>query len=158
VRSLDTFAREDKFKLVRLPHSQLFPCPAPGGDSRDACEDTLPFHSSTGIKLPDWTKAGFYGLLMARLLDQLAFLLLLNSRDDSCPEGFSTAQNGTFFSRVPSWTLMSKDGSVLVEIRPDRVNWIRNSTHAWTQEQSSTDVGFLVFKQIIHTSLIDSNQ
>jgi hypothetical protein len=154
IQALGRFANEDNFRLIRLPHSQLFPCPSPDGS-----EDAMPFHPATSIRLPEWTKPGFYSLAVSRLTDQLGFLLLLSTKEESCFEGLLGKR--TVYSRRPGWILVSKDGSVLVEVRSDTVEWIVNSTGLWNECVSTKytdDVTFWTFKQIVHTSLIDSNQ
>jgi hypothetical protein len=151
ITSIEKFAREDNFRLIRLSHSQLFPVPEPFNGQ----EDPLPFHPRTSVRLPEWTKGSFYSLLLSRLMDQLQFLLLISNREEGCSEGISV---GRYFSRQPGWILVNKSGSVLVEIRANSVDWILNNTRPWSVEDSKTDYDFHLFKQVIHTSLIDSQR
>jgi hypothetical protein len=159
VQRLEQFAQEDSFMLVRLPHAQLFPLPAPGGEADVV--DPLPFHPRTVIKLPEWTKASFFGLLVSRLMDQLGMLLLFRNREPGSPEGFFVGPGrGTiYFSRQVGWMLVNKAGTVLVEISNSSVDWIENCTNSWTAGRPAVDSKlFLLFKQCVHTSLIDSQR
>ena len=158
VAALTAAAKEDQFALIRLPHAQLFPLPLPTGDT-----DELPFHGRKSIQLPEWTSPSFFGLLLARLMDQLRMILLFSTKEATAPEGFYVNRR-PYFSRQPGWILMTKDGMVLVEISASKIDWITNSTLSWSSSRTGTNQWeteqtlFVMLKQAIHTSLIDSSQ
>ena len=169
VSALARFATEDKFTLIRLPQAQLFPQPSPGGDERKLCFDEMPFHARVSIALPEWTaRPTFYALLLTRLVEQLKLLVLFSTREDSNPEGIVIGGKSRqpVFARQSGWVLMTRDGGVLVELVSGRIDWIVNSTSLWRESSAEEYANrwlrkqqdFLIYKQIIHTSLIDTSQ
>ena len=134
---------EDGFDLVRLPHAQLFPPPSPSGFA-----DELPFHGRTKIFLPDVLGSNFFPLLLSRAISQLHLLVLFSTKDESSPEGTTKE----FLSRKPGWILTSRHGESFVEIQAGSVDWISNYI------DSASDMQFLLLRQIVHTSIIDSSQ
>ena len=153
-------AQENDLRIVRLPHAQLFPPPCPEGESQKRCIDDLPFHPKITVKLPERTKPGFYNLLLSRLLESLGMVLLFSSSEECVTEGIFIKGGTTrrpFFSREPSWILMTKNGHIFVDIKAHSVEWFSNHTVSWGDDERINERKlFLLFKQAVHTSLIDS--
>lgn len=157
IDSLSSLAGEDKFKLLQLPHAQLFPPPFPGALERDLSFDLLPFRNQVELAFPSRVSGSFYALLLSRLLETLQLILLISTKDETCPEGIFAGRR-KIYSREPGWVLMSRDASFLVQIRATSALWIRNYTGAWSSSPSgSCEEMFFLFKQVIHTSIIDSS-
>jgi hypothetical protein len=153
--SMSMFAQEDGFDLVQLCHSQLFPQPAPSTPTTSIIFDELPFHQKIILQLPVPVTASCYQFLVSRMMDQMGLLLLFSSREFSHPEGFSAAHGGgqmMVFSRQPGWILMDRKGDFFVSISATNVEWI---TNRFASKTSRADQ-FLKWKQIVHTSVVDS--
>jgi hypothetical protein len=114
--------------------------------------EELAFSSKISIKLPERTKAGFHSLLLSRLMDEkLGMILLFSCSANSVTEGIVKK---LFFSREPGCILMTKDARYFVHIKSKRLDWFANHTLA-PFGGGGADL-FLLFKQAVHTSLIDS--
>ena len=150
IDSMKKFAIEDGFDFVQLPHSQLFPQPAP---SSSIHFDELPFHQKISLLLPNSVNPMCYHFLVSRMVDQLGLLVVFASREFTHPEGF--AGQTMVFSRQPGWILMDKSGSFYVAISSREVEWIPSR---FSEVEKSHDMtsSFLKWKQIIHTSIVDS--
>lgn len=154
ISEISKAAEECQNRIIALPHAQLFPPPLPGGISSKECLDELPFHSKFTINLPEWTKIAFYSLLISRLMDRMGMLLLFACKEEAVTEGiFLDGHGRPFCSREPGWILMSSDGKFFVEIKNTSIDWFRSHTAASLEDMEDS---FLVFKQAVHTSLLDS--